>query len=184
MLIHPCRTLRKHDSVCRRQTCFPTCSLLLTQSLQFGNTRQIFSPHITMMCRRMMLSEIIRQIRLTRPPINLKLALLLSIQQPFESHIHRFSSFWSDSRVYYSFRCRIICLNRRAACVAVDVPFLVTFIASFAFINKAPNSASAADDITCFIICAMLRIAPLLGEICHRSTGRSVRLLCCGLPAR
>ena len=124
MLIHPCRTLRKHDSVCRRQTCFPTCSLLLTQSLQFGNTRQIFSPHITMMCRRMMLSEIIRQIRLTRPPINLKLALLLSIQQPLESHIHRFSSFWSDSRVYYSFRCRVVSLDW---CAWLGVPHLVQY---------------------------------------------------------
>ena len=31
----------------------------------------------------------------------------------------------------------------------------------FAFINRAPSSASAADDITARIICEMLRTAPL-----------------------
>jgi len=35
--------------------------------------------------------------------------------------------------------------------------------ASFALIYNAPNSASAADDITALIICEMFRIAPLLG---------------------
>ena len=33
--------------------------------------------------------------------------------------------------------------------------------AVFAFINRAPSSASAADDITARIICEMLRTAPL-----------------------
>ena len=40
--------------------------------------------------------------------------------------------------------------------------FLI-YIASFALINSAPSSASAAEDITALIIWAMLRIAPLLG---------------------
>ena len=111
MLIHPCRTLRKHDSVCRRQTCFPTCSLLLTQSLQFGNTRQIFSPHITMMCRRMMLCKIICQICLTGSPINFKLTLLLPIEQPFKSHVHQFCAPRLHSRVDYPFCSRVVSLN-------------------------------------------------------------------------
>ena len=33
--------------------------------------------------------------------------------------------------------------------------------AVFAFINKAPSSASAADDMTARMICEMLRTAPL-----------------------
>ena len=34
--------------------------------------------------------------------------------------------------------------------------------AVFALMNRAPSSASAADDITAHIICEMLRTAPLL----------------------
>ncbi len=36
-------------------------------------------------------------------------------------------------------------------------------MASFAFNYHAPNSASAADDITALIIVALVRIVPLLG---------------------
>ena len=35
-------------------------------------------------------------------------------------------------------------------------------MAVFALINMAPSSASAADDMAAWIICKMLRIAPLL----------------------
>ena len=35
--------------------------------------------------------------------------------------------------------------------------------ASFTFKKSAPSSASAADDITFFMICVMVRTAPLLG---------------------
>ena len=35
--------------------------------------------------------------------------------------------------------------------------------AVFALMNRAPNSASAADDMTFLIICEMLRTAPLFG---------------------
>jgi hypothetical protein len=66
------------------------------------------------MCWWMMLCKIIRQIRFTGPPINFELPLLRPIQQPLEPHIHRFGSFRSDPRIYYSLRRGVVGLNGRA----------------------------------------------------------------------
>ena len=68
-----------------RSAVLPFCrsvvlSFCRSHALQFCNTRQKFSPHISVMRWRMMLRKIICQIRLTGPPINFKLALLLPIE--------------------------------------------------------------------------------------------------------
>jgi hypothetical protein len=120
MLTHPCRTLRKHDSVCHCQTylsCTATCiiifdRLLLTQLLQLCNLCQKIPLHIAIMGWRMMLCEVIRQVCPTRLPIYPELPLLLSIQEPFEPHIHQFSALWLDTRINIPLRCQVICLNR------------------------------------------------------------------------
>ena len=39
------------------------------------------------------------------------------------------------------------------------------YTASFAMMYNAASSAYVADDMTCFIMCAMLRIAPLFAGI-------------------
>ena len=39
------------------------------------------------------------------------------------------------------------------------------YTASLAIMYNAASSASVADDMTCFIMCAMLRMAPLLGGL-------------------
>jgi hypothetical protein len=140
-------------------------SLLLTQSLQFCNKRQKCISHITMMCQWMMLHKVICQIHLTGGPINFKLTLLFPIQQPFKPHIHRFSSsLRSNSQVYYSFRRRIISLDWRAWLgMSISCKIRRMCTASFVLMNNAPNSASAVDDITASIICAIVNIAPLFG---------------------
>ena len=58
------------------------------------------------------------------------------------------------------------------------------YAAYFALINNAPSSASAADDITAFMICAMFKIDPLgdgISSLFDRENSPPVLLLASGM---
>ena len=144
MLTHPCRTLRKHDSICCCQTCLLcviTCitnlhSLLLTQLVQLSNPRQKIPSHIAMVGWRMMFCKIIRQVCLTGLPINPGLPLLFPIQQPFKLHIHQFCMLWPDSGIYYPLCCQIIHLDGRTWLGVTHLMQNASHMHSFLCINK------------------------------------------------
>jgi hypothetical protein len=58
-----------------------------------------------------------------------------------------------------------VCIGVRGCGWPISVSICRRYTASLAFKNNAPNSASAADDITAFIMVAMVKTAPLFGGL-------------------
>ncbi len=112
--------------------------------------REKFLSHIVMMGRRMMLHEIISQADFTQPPIETKLFFGLPLSF---SHSKRISI------DLVRFGCIFELITPSAVVLLVWIgvfgcgrPILARmrrkYTASLAFINSAPNSASAADEMT------------------------------------
>jgi hypothetical protein len=112
----------------------------------------------------MVFSKVICKVGFPQPPVYSELILSLTILEPMKMHIHCFCSFGLDSVVDYPFCHRVVCLDW---CfwlwVAHFGKYLLDIYCFFALRYNAPNSASATDDITAFIMVATVRIAPLLG---------------------
>ena len=61
----------------------------------------------------------------------------------------------------------------------ISTRIILMYTASRVMMYSAPNSASVADDMTCFIMCAILSMAPLLGGLsvsCDRKNWPPARL--------
>ncbi len=103
--------------------------------------------------------KIIREVGCPRPPIYFELPLRFAITQPVKSHVHCLRAFGLDFLINY------VWIGVRGCGCPISVSICRRYTASFALMKIAPNSASAADDITALIIVAMVRIAPLLGGL-------------------
>ena len=123
-----------------------------------------FWPDINMVGWCMMLGKVVRQVRFARLPVDFKLSLCFAALQPMNSHVHWFQLLWLDSIIYDRFHRRVVCLDGMGV-RGWGWPILVSIClmntASFAFKNNAPNSASAANDMTALIIVNVVKIAPL-----------------------
>jgi hypothetical protein len=130
---------------------------------QVCHTREKFLPHIVMMGRRMMLREIIGQVGFNRPPIETTFFFLASLS---------FSHLKCISINLVRFGCIFELITPSAVELLVWIgvfgcgcPILARmhrkYTAYLAFINSAPNYASAADETTTSITFAVLSMAPL-----------------------
>ncbi len=96
--------------------------------------------------------------------VNSELALSFAVAEPMKLHIHCLCLLGLDFIIYDSFRCRVVGLGWGARLWVTHFgEYLMYIYSSFAFRNNAPSSASAADNITAFMVVAFVIIAPLFG---------------------
>jgi hypothetical protein len=58
----------------------------------------------------------------------------------------------------------LVCIGVFGCICPISSNMFLMYTVSFALMKSAPSSASAADDMTALITCAMLRMAPLFGR--------------------
>ena len=64
-----------------------------------------------MVCWWMMLREVVREVRLPRPPIYVKLFLCFAVTEPVELHVHCLRALRLDFAIYYAFRRQVVGLD-------------------------------------------------------------------------
>ena len=110
----------------------------------------------------MVFCPVVPQISGGRAPVKTELALCVVAAQPMVAHIHRLCRFGGDDVGEYAVDCGVVDLHWCAGLRMAHSSrvFLIT-TANFALMNRAPSSASAAEDMTAFIILEILMSAPL-----------------------
>ena len=58
-----------------------------------------------------MLRKAVREVRLPRPPINVKLSLNFTVAEPVKLHVHRLRAFWLVFIIYHAFRRQVVGLD-------------------------------------------------------------------------
>jgi hypothetical protein len=119
----------------------------------------VYVAYSFVMRRRMVFCEIVRQILKTWSPVNFKLALFHPIFDPIKAHIHGLC-FCLIVPLMYPVGVILSVSSGVGCCVFPNSSNVVLMTSpSFALMNTARISASAADDITCFRTLLTIKMA-------------------------
>ena len=109
-----------------------------------------------------MLRPIICIIVFSCSPIYSELLLAFSVSQPVKAHVHYLCSSWLYFSIENCSSIELSVCNGVGGCLCpISSKMIMVYTASLAMMYKAANSASFYDYITCLIMWAMLRTAPL-----------------------
>jgi hypothetical protein len=115
-----------------------------------------------MMLGRVMLREVVAQVFAAWGPVDFKVALIGSVTDPIKAHVDGFQRLLLYSAVNDAIYGGVVCLEWGGGLmVAHFAESCTSTVASLAFRNSAPTSASAAEDLTLRRILATLRMGPL-----------------------
>ena len=152
-LTHPC-----HRASHLR--CLPFAGLYV-----FRRCEYILAEHPMMYCRmvfRPVISPVMRSWYLVKS----ELAMCISAAHPVEFHVDALRCFWDNLLFSSPFAVDLsVCIGVFGCRCPSSSSVFLAGTTSLQFINSAPSSASAADDITAFIIRETFITAPLFAGI-------------------